>query len=69
MRIFYKFVNNRSHQICITICKSRLVYFTSILQNKWLNLIVNKYLSCQKISITSYKYVNDVKQYLLLLVE
>jgi hypothetical protein len=49
-------VKNPSYQICINICKSRLVYFTSILQNNWLKIIV-KNLFCQKILVKSYKYV------------
>jgi hypothetical protein len=41
----------------INICKSSLVNFKSILRNNRLKMLV-KNLSCQKISVKSYKYVN-----------
>jgi hypothetical protein len=59
---FYSFVKNPSYQVCISICKPRLVYFTSNLQNNWLKMIVKK-LSCEKILIISYKYVNSVSYF------
>jgi hypothetical protein len=40
MWIFLQISENRSKQSCIIICKSSLVYFTSILQNNRLKMVV-----------------------------